>query len=75
MRQNLEDAILSKETLSNVDKCIRETNIAVVVFHGRSQERIERNKIPEKVLTFLGLFYLRLPGLPWKRWNPGLPGS
>ena len=48
MRQNLEDAILSKETLSNVDKCIRETNIAVVVFHGRSQERIERNKIPEK---------------------------
>ena len=75
MRQNLEDAILSKETLSNVDECIRETNIAVVVFHGRSQERIERNKIPEKVLTFLGLFYLRLPGLPWKRWNPGLPGS
>ena len=52
--QNLEDAILSKETLSNVDKCIRETNIAVVVFHGRSQERIERNKIPEKILTFLG---------------------
>ena len=75
MRQNLEDAILSKETLSNVDERIRETNIAVVVFHGRSQERIERNKIPEKVLTFLGLFYLRLPGLPWKRWNPGLPGS
>ena len=75
MRQNLEDAILSKETLSNVDERIRETNIAVVVFHGRSQERIERNKIPENVLTFLGLFYLRLPGLPWKRWNPGLPGS
>ena len=75
MRQNLEDAILSKETLSNVDERIRETNIAVVVFHGRSQERIERNKIPEKVLTFLGLPYLRLPGLPWKRWNPGLPGS
>ena len=34
--QHLEDAVLCQKTLSNVDKSVGETNVAVVVFHRRS---------------------------------------